>query len=75
MNQHYFKCGALERLLGSGLSAARSLFGVEHESSALLAVRVEATEALLVLLYDRIDGGVRRSDFAVLLECAASCHE
>ncbi|KAL7468395.1 hypothetical protein ACHAXS_008626 [Conticribra weissflogii] len=39
----------------------------------LLAVRTEATEALLVLLYDRIDGGAQRLDLFLLIEGASRC--
>lgn len=38
-----------------------------------LAVRNEATEALLVLLYDRIDGGAQRLDVFLLMEGASRC--
>ena len=40
-----------------------------------LAIRNEAAEALLVLLYDRIDNGVQRVDLFMLMESARCCPE
>lgn len=39
------------------------------------AVRNEAAEALLMLLYDRIDNGVQRLDLFLLMEAAKCCPE
>ena len=35
----------------------------------------EAAEALLVLLYDRVEGGAQRLDLYMVLEAGANCSE
>lgn len=40
---------------------------LEERHAQIMRERTEAMEALLVLLYDRINGGVRRADYALLL--------
>lgn len=58
----------------TGYDASNTMSGViGHDESSLLAIRNEASEALLVLLYDRIDGGVQRLDLYLLMEGASSC--
>ena len=52
------------------LSATNGM-GLDQESN--LAIRNEAAEALLMLLYDRIDNGVQRLDLFLLMEAAKCC--
>jgi len=48
---------------------------LEGGKETLLAIQNEASEALLVLLYDRIQGGVSRLDLYLVMEAASSCSE
>jgi len=65
------------KLTGGGTNQNTSLdmtntVGAEESN---LAIRNEAAEALLVLLYDRIDNGVQRLDLFLLMEAARCCPE
>ena len=61
--------------VGLGEAGGAGGGGAEEENTFLLAVRHEAAEALLVLLYERFDGGVRRLDLHLVLEAAARCRD
>jgi hypothetical protein len=47
---------------------------VHHQLIFQERQRVEALEALVVLLYSRVDGGVTRSDYALIILAFQSCH-
>lgn len=59
--------GSDSAAVGGGLETLLS-----GSTEILHAVRQEAAEALLVLLYDRIDGGVTRLDLFLIMEAASS---
>jgi hypothetical protein len=48
---------------------------VEELRMQQMRERREALEALLVLMYDRINGGVRRADYAIILMAFQSSHD
>lgn len=48
----------------------KSYWDHDNDTIVALSIRKEALEALLLLLYDRLEGGVHRYDVALLLECA-----
>ena len=50
----------------------KSYWDRDNDTIVALSIRKEALEALLLLLYDRLEGGVHRYDVALLLECALS---
>lgn len=56
----------------SSLAIMKNALGAEESN---LAIRNEAAEALLMLLYDRIDNGVQRLDLFLLMEAARCCPE
>ena len=69
---------AVGKLTGGGNTDQNSSFAMTNTLGAEesnLAIRNEAAEALLVLLYDRIDNGVQRVDLFLLMEAARCCPE
>ncbi|KAL9184106.1 hypothetical protein ACHAXT_002192 [Thalassiosira profunda] len=58
---------SVDKLRGGG----QETVGLGGEET-LLAVRTEAAEALLVLLYDRVEGGAQRLDLFLALEAGAA---
>jgi len=68
-----YSVGKLTGGVGGSTNESSSLAIGTEESN--LAIRNEAAEALLMLLYDRIDNGVQRVDLFLLMEAARCCPE
>ena len=59
----------------SSVSRLRGSFSSTSTNEEALFARTEAAEALMVYMYDRIDGGAKRLDLHLIVEAASICQE
>ena len=59
----------------SSVARLRGSFSDTSTNEEVLYTRTEAAEALMVYMYDRIDGGAKRLDLHLIVEAASLCPE